>query len=126
MNAIPTLWKAMYAVCSLDNVYFRMLVQESKHLETLAASLDFVLGDLSYIIRRGLYHENSNHNNLASADMVVRPKIRGARLGPEVPVYVFCSALHSGLWYSVVSNGVGKQEGSGQPDYVSDREEKER
>lgn len=100
----------MYPICSLQNTDFRMLtkIPVFGHCEAFAASVDCVLADLPFNIRRVRDAKSSNPYIFSSIDV---SSLFSKMLVPEAHFHIFCSALQSGWWYIVASKEVEVQEG---------------
>lgn len=105
MSSLAPLWNAIYPVCTLQNNERAMLVKGKKleYGEKRAASLDFVLVSPPYHNRCARDEENLNHDIFPSVDMKSMLNLCNEIVQPGAVAYIVCSALQSGLRYSVIS-----------------------
>lgn len=112
MNAIATLQKPMYSVCSLNNIDFCMLVEEEEieRSEAHDQSVDFVLALPLHNISCVQGEGRSNLDILACNEMKSTSNLCSLALRPEAHEQIFCSPWQFEHRYRVLSKEAHGQE----------------
>lgn len=98
----------MYLVRLLHNIYFHMLSGKLRidWCESLPMSVDLVVADMQFNIRRIRDYKNFKLYILASAGVKEVSNLCREKLQPAEPDHIFCNGLQSGLGSKVASRKV--------------------
>lgn len=104
--AMRALRKAMAPVCAVFDVPFQSLIAEHDMmtLRILRGTVDFVLTDPPYNVRRKVNTENSEHDKFSFGDMQKISGLLGEVMKPGAHGHVFCSTLQFSKWHKVLSS----------------------